>query len=196
MHGAWHTGNRATNEPSRKGEGPCRFCPCPWRKGPPPRPLIAAAAAPADSGRCNRNRGLYWSVCQWAAGLAVLTPQGERVRGRIPRGGWVAALPVRQFCLNGGGQARVCRTDPAGDIPAARLRQQGCDVPLAPDLPALSSADGMAAIAALREAAAQARALLVLDPPVDAQSVVGIQAWRANLAAALGELPDAAVYFP
>jgi hypothetical protein len=108
----------------------------------------------------------------------------------------VAALQVRQFCLNGGGQARVCRTDPAGDIPAARLRQQGCDVPLAPDLAALSSADGMAAIAALREAAAQARALLVLDPPVDAQSVVGIQAWRANLAAALGELPDAAVYFP
>ena len=69
-------------------------------------------------------------------------------------------------------------------------------MPLAPDLAALSSADGMAAIAALREAAAQARALLVLDPPVDAQSVVGIQAWRANLAAALGELPDAAVYFP
>lgn len=79
----------------------------------------------------------------------------------------VAALQVRQFCLNGGRQARVCRTDPAGDIPAARSRQQGCDVPLAPDLAALSSADGMAAIAALREAAAQARALLVLDPPVD-----------------------------
>jgi len=116
----------------------------------------------------------------------------------------VAALQVRQFCLNGGGQARVCRTDPAGGIPAARSRQQGCDVPLAPDLAALSSADGIAAIAALREAAAQARALLVLDPPVDApldppvdaQSVVGIQAWRANHAAALGEVPDAAAYFP
>jgi len=81
MHGAWHTGNRATNEPNRKGEGPCRFCPCPSRKGPPPRPLIAAAAAPAASGRCNRNRGLYGSVRQWAAGLAVLhanrvTPTG------------------------------------------------------------------------------------------------------------------------
>lgn len=108
----------------------------------------------------------------------------------------IAALQVRQFFLNGGTEARICRTDPASGIPAALSHLRGFDVLCAPDLEALPGADGMAAIAALHEVAMQARAFLVLDPPADAQSVAGIRAWRASLAAILGDLPEAAVYFP
>lgn len=109
---------------------------------------------------------------------------------------FVAGLQVRQFFLNGGTQARICRTDPAGGIPAATARLQGFDVLCAPDLAALFGADSLSTIAALRDLAASARAFLVLDPPADAQTIAGIRAWRASLAAALGDLPDAALYFP
>lgn len=109
-------------------------------------------------------------------------------------------LQVRQFFINGGFEARVCRTAPGAaiaDVAASAALVEGFDVLCAPDLAALDAPAHGAAVGALLTLAAQRRAFLVLDPPADAHSVAAILDWQRDQMAPLGTAANhAAVYFP
>lgn len=109
-------------------------------------------------------------------------------------------LQVRQFFINGGLEARVCRSAPGAavtDVAAAATLVDGFDVLCAPDLSALVAGLHTEVVSSLLVLMQERRAFLVLDPPANALDQAGILAWRENGIAALGEaVRHAATYYP